>query len=57
VQTVSGPQTVTFSQRNYAGKWRSLGIFNLPAGGGGTVKLTASGANARADAVYFVLIP
>lgn len=57
VQTVSGPQTVTFSQVPYAGKWRSLGIFNLPAGSGGTVTLTSSGANARADAVYYVLIP
>lgn len=57
VAATDGTKTVQFSQRTYAGKWRSLGIFNLPAGSGGTVKLTSSGANARADAVYFVRIP
>lgn len=57
VAASDGTKTIQFSQRSYAGKWRSLGIFNLPAGSGGTVTLTASTANARADAVYFVRIP
>ena len=57
VTSADGSTGVTVDQTKYAGKWRSLGIFNFDAGTSGQVKLTSSNLNTRADAAYFVLIP
>ncbi len=57
VASADGSTGVTVDQTKYAGKWRSLGIFDFDAGTSGHVKLTSSNLNTRADAAYFVLIP
>jgi hypothetical protein len=57
VTSADGSSNVVVNQQQYAGKWRSLGIFDFDVGTSGSVQLTSSNSNTRADAAYFVLIP